>query len=99
MSAVGNSGRRPAAVSGQRGVLTTALLSRTGWAQVDRRKGKIVDELDSAEADDATRRKRSALDCHELGAEASVTKGSQALFDERAGKQRGAAEMGSMQAR
>ena len=58
-----------------------------------------MDELDSAEADDVTRRKRSALDCHELGAEASVTKGSQALVHERAGKQRGAAEMGSMQAR
>ena len=54
--------------------------------------------LDSAEADEATS-KRSALDCHELGAEASVTKGSQALVHERAGKQRGAAEMGSMQAR
>ena len=55
--------------------------------------------LDSAEADEATS-KRSALDCHELlGAEASVTKGSQALVHARAGKQRGAAEMGSMQAR
>ena len=46
MSAGGNSGRRAAAVSGQRGVLTTAVLSRTGWAYVDRRKGKIVDELE-----------------------------------------------------
>lgn len=67
MSAGGNSGRRPAAVSGQRGVLTTALPSRTGWAQVDRRKGKTVDELDSAEADDDATRKRSALGLSRAG--------------------------------
>jgi hypothetical protein len=36
--------------------LTTVVLSRTGWPYVDRSKGKIVDELDSAEAD-----KRSAF--------------------------------------
>lgn len=44
MLAGGNSGRRPAAVSGQWSVLTTAVLWRTGWAYVDRRKGKIVDD-------------------------------------------------------
>lgn len=65
-----------------------AFANRMGVGRYSRRKGKIVDELDSAEADDVTSRKRSALDCHELGAEASVTKGSisQTLFHGKAGQ-------------
>jgi hypothetical protein len=57
MSAGGNSGRRAAAVSGQRGVLGRRRLSRTraqDGRKVDGRKGKIVDDeldLDSAEAE------------------------------------------------
>lgn len=94
MLAGGNSGRRPPAVSGQRGVLTTAVLSRTGWPHVDRRKGKIVDELDSLDSAEADTR----WIC--LGRRYERERaGSLALFHERAGKQRGAAEMGIMQAR